>query len=103
MTFSTLSLPKVDSQGDRPSAFRAAEWLSLVAAPVFAVMAVLTGIHGGSMPDMICSVMSDPSPLNGMVPMYVLMSVFHVTPWLKLISKWRTGTRAVGFAHEGGM
>lgn len=103
MTLSTLSLPEVDSQGHRPSAFRAAEWLSLGAAPVFAVMAVLTGIHGGSMPDMICSGMPDLSPLSGMAPMYVLMSVFQVTPWLKLISKWRTGTHAVGLAHVGGM
>jgi hypothetical protein len=30
-------------------------WLSLAAAPTFAIMALLTGIHGGSMPDMRCS------------------------------------------------
>lgn len=103
MTLSTLPLPQVGSQGHRPSAFHAADWLSLGAAPVFALMAVLTGIHGRSMPDMICSAMPNPLPLGGMVPMYVLMSVFHVTPWLKLISKWRSSTRAVGLAHEAGM
>jgi hypothetical protein len=30
------------------------------------------------------------SPLSGMVPMYALMSAFHFTPWLKLISRWRS-------------
>jgi hypothetical protein len=103
MTLGTLYLPKVDSRGDGTPSFRAAEWLSLGAAPVFAVMALLTGIHGGGMPDMICSAVQDPSPLGGMVPMYVLMSVFHVTPWLKFISSWRTGARAVDLTHEGGM
>ena len=57
--------------------------LSLAAAPVFGIMALLTG---GGMPDMLCSVTHDASPLSGMVPMYVLMSIFHSSPWLKLIS-----------------
>jgi hypothetical protein len=33
------------------------------------------------------------SPLNGMVPMYLLMSAFHSAPWLKLISRQRSGVR----------
>ena len=69
----------------------AASWLSLAAAPTFAVVAVLTGIHDGSMPDMLCSGMQDASPLTGMVPMYLLMSAFHLTPWLRLFS--RRGSR----------
>jgi len=62
-------------------------WLSLAAAPTFATMALLTRIHGGA-PDMICAAMGA-SPLNGMAPMYLLMSVFHLAPWLKLISGQR--------------
>jgi hypothetical protein len=31
-------------------------------------------------------------PLAGMVPMYLLMSAFHLTPWLKLIAGRRSGT-----------
>jgi hypothetical protein len=50
-------------------------------------MALLTGIHRGSMPDMLCSATHDLTPLTGMVPMYVLMSIFHSPPWLKLISR----------------
>ncbi|AJD40173.1 hypothetical protein C9413_20170 [Rhizobium sp. SEMIA 4085] len=67
-----------------------ADWLSLAAAPTFAVMAVLTSVSGGT--DMICSAASHTSPLTGMVPMYVLMSAFHLAPWLKLLSSRRSGT-----------
>jgi len=59
----------------------AADWLSLAAAPTFAIMALLT-LAGGA-PDMLCSA----SPLTGMVPMYLLMSAFHAAPWLKLLSR----------------
>jgi hypothetical protein len=64
--------------------------LSLAAAPTFAMMALLSGIHGGSMPDMLCSAAHDASPLTGMVPMYLLMSAFHLTPWLRLLSRRRS-------------
>jgi len=63
-------------------------WLSLAAAPTFAMMALLTRIHGGSMPDLLCSATQDASPLTGMVPMYLLMSAFHLAPWLRLLSRW---------------
>ncbi len=69
----------------------AADWLSLAAAPTFAIMALLTGVFDGGMPDMLCSAAHDASPLNGMVPMYLLMSAFHSAPWLKLISSRQRG------------
>jgi hypothetical protein len=69
-----------------------AEWLSLAAAPTFAIMALLTRIHGGGMPDLLCSAIHGTSPLTGMVSMYLLMSAFHLTPWLRLISHLRRGT-----------
>ena len=67
----------------------ASNWLHLAAAPTFAIMALLTAVDGGAK-DMLCSTMHDASPLTGMVSMYVLMSIFHSRPWLKLISGWRT-------------
>jgi hypothetical protein len=67
----------------------AADWLSLAAAPTFAIMALLTGVLGGGPLDMLCSA----SPLSGMVPMYLLMSAFHSAPWLKLISSRRSDAR----------
>ena len=45
-----------------------AEWLGLAAAP-------------------------GASPLSGMALMYLLMSAFHLAPWLKLISSRRCGAR----------
>jgi hypothetical protein len=57
----------------------AADWLSLAAAPTFAAMALVTAVNGG---DMLCAA----SPIGGMVPMYLLMSVFHVGPWLRLLA-----------------
>jgi hypothetical protein len=69
----------------------AAGWLSLAAAPTFAIMALLTSVLGNGAPDMLCSAMHGTSPLSGMVPMYLLMSAFHSAPWLKLISGRRSG------------
>lgn len=68
----------------------AADWLHLAAAPSFAAMALLTGFLDGGSPDMLCSA-SRASPLGGMAVMYVLMSVFHVTPWFRLMSRCRGG------------
>ena len=67
------------------AALNLANGLYLAAAPTFAVMALLTAVHGGGPLDALCSV--DPaSHLGGMVPMYLLMSAFHAAPWLKLIA-----------------
>ena len=61
-----------------------AGWLSLAAAPTFALMALLT--HFGSGPlEALCSTGTS-LHLGGMVPMYLLMSAFHSAPWLKLIA-----------------
>jgi hypothetical protein len=65
----------------------AADWLSLAAAPTFAIMALLTSVLGGGMPDILCAAAQDASPLSGMALMYLLMSAFHLAPWLKLFSR----------------
>lgn len=67
------------------AALRAADWLSLAAAPTFALMAVIAGIPGGGAHQMSCSAVAHMSPLTGMVPMYALMSAFHATPWLRVV------------------
>jgi hypothetical protein len=62
------------------------DWLSLAAAPTFATMALLTGIHDSGMPGFLCSAAQGGSPLTGMVPMYLLMAAFHARPWLGLLA-----------------
>ena len=68
---------------------RAARWLGLVAMPVFAAMALLTGISDGNAADLICSSAHGASSLGGMASMYLLMAVFHSPPWLKLVRRRR--------------
>jgi len=71
-----------------------ARWLGLAAAPTFAVMALWTGFFSGH-PDMLCMAMQGSSPMSGMTVMYLLMSAFHLSPWLKLVFSRRDG------AHRG--
>lgn len=71
------------ASSSRP-AVNAAGWLGLAAAPTFALMAWISAV--GS-PDMtMCSATSAVVPINDMALMYVLMSLFHLLPWMKLLS-----------------
>ena len=65
------------------AALGVADWLHLAATPAFAAMALLTAFSGG---DMLCGAAS---PLGGMMPMYLLMSAFHLPPWLRLMAHHR--------------
>jgi hypothetical protein len=69
-----------------------ARWLGLAATPTFAVMAVLTAGLGGGPAEMLCAAGHGLS-LGGMVPMYLLMSAFHASAWLRLISERRRAIR----------
>ncbi|GGC65512.1 hypothetical protein GCM10011504_49380 [Siccirubricoccus deserti] len=61
-----------------------AGWLCLAATPSFAAMALLAGVTGRSPMDALC-IAEHGSSLTGMVPMYLLMSAFHASPWLRLM------------------
>ncbi|MBZ9797682.1 hypothetical protein [Mesorhizobium sp. ES1-4] len=68
-------------------ASRIADWLCLAAAPTFALMALLSCLQGGDAA-MLCmgaSPLSGPT-LTGMPAMYLMMSAFHLAPWLRVIS-----------------
>ncbi len=54
-------------------------WLALAAAPTFAVMALRAG---DGMPAM-CATGPGVLPIGGMTAMYLLMTVFHLSPWLR--------------------
>ncbi|MGL4291575.1 MAG: hypothetical protein ACRCVA_34810 [Phreatobacter sp.] len=66
----------------------AIDGLCLAAAPAFAIMALLTGVLD-SPADILCSATQHGPRLSGMVPMYLLMSAFHLPPWLRLLSSLR--------------
>jgi hypothetical protein len=68
----------------RIAGLSAGDCLMLAATPIFATMALLTACGSGA--ETICSAMGA-SPLNGMAPMYALMSVFHAPAWFRLIAK----------------
>lgn len=58
-----------------------ADWLSLAAAPMFALMAVLS--LGDD--DLVATcTQAEPPLLSGMAPMYALMAAFHLVPWFRL-------------------
>jgi hypothetical protein len=80
----------IRAESGHAAAPHAADWLTLPAAPTFAIMALLTGFFGGGKADVLCAATQDASPLSGMVTMYLLMSAFHSAPWLKLISSRRS-------------
>jgi hypothetical protein len=65
-----------------------AGWLGLAAAPTLALLALWTAFFSGHA-DMACMAMQGSSPISGMTVMYLLMSAFHLSPWLKL-TKWRS-------------
>lgn len=63
----------------------AAGWLALAASPTFALMAAATA--GGGTPVPLCGAVSGLPPEGGMAAMYLLMSIFHLSPWLKLAAR----------------
>ncbi|WDR01633.1 hypothetical protein PSQ19_12770 [Devosia algicola] len=60
-----------------------ATWLSFAASPAFALMA---WISANDVQAMICASGPDGLPIGGMPFMYLLMSLFHVPPWLRFVS-----------------
>lgn len=69
----------------RPILRRLVAWLRIAATPTFAAMAVVCQATAGHNMLPICG-MGAPV-LAGMAPMYLLMSLFHSPPWLKLAGK----------------
>lgn len=63
----------------------AAGWLGLAASPVFALMAWISA--GDVSQTLICSSAQGLLPVGGMTWMYLLMGLFHLSPWLKRASR----------------
>lgn len=74
-----------------------AGWLGLAAAPTFLGMAWVVAGHA-TMP---CSSGSGLLPLDGMASMYLLMGLFHLPPWLRLVSARGAGAGQPQCPHAG--
>lgn len=59
-----------------------ARWLGLAASPTFALMALIAAVDAP--PLALCAAGIRMLPIDGMTAMYGLMSLFHLSPWLKL-------------------
>jgi hypothetical protein len=70
--------------------------LALAASPTFALLALIAANDGPM--HALCSSGSSPIPVDGMTAMYLLMSLFHLPPWLNLA--WR-GPRGATANHQG--
>lgn len=81
-------MPREGTALPRPSG--ASEWLALAAAPVFLTMAGLAGLPAEGPLRTLCSGEVG-TGLAGMVPMYLLMSLFHAEPWLRVSGLLRRG------------
>ncbi len=75
------------------AAGKAGGWLALAASPGFALMALAAGLTPpapmANCPAMADGAMAGGLSLTGMVPMYLLMSLFHAGPWLRLMARRR--------------
>ena len=61
------------------------DWLGLAAAPTFALMGGITAVTSPGVT--ICTTAASPwAPFGDMALMYLLMGLFHLPPWLRLLS-----------------
>jgi hypothetical protein len=58
--------------------------LAYAASPTFTLMALVTAHEPSGA--MLCSGATGMLPIDGMTMMYLLMSLFHLSPWLKLVA-----------------
>lgn len=71
------------------SAPKVAGYLSLAASPTFAIMALASAFTDRGPAGAFCGSGPGGWPVDEMAVMYLLMSAFHVSPWLRL--RRRTG------------
>ncbi|WP_163268867.1 hypothetical protein [Chelativorans alearense] len=61
-----------------------AGWLAYATSPTFALMGLIAASDATG--NALCSVVPSILPIDGMTAMYLLMSLFHLPPWLRLFS-----------------
>jgi hypothetical protein len=63
-----------------------AKWLCLAATPTFAIMALMTGVLGGGPDGYALLDRAWVSTDRNGPDVYIVMSAFHLAPWLKPLS-----------------
>jgi hypothetical protein len=94
-TSSTADKPGLSAWQPRGSA----GWLGLAASPTFALMAWIAA--NDATPIAFCASASHILPVDGMTTMYLLMSLFHLSPWFKLASEPRATARLTDNPSKG--
>ena len=64
-----------------------AVWLRFAATPTFALMAWISAVSSQGITMTMGSAASPLVPIDDMVLMYLLMGLFQLSPWLKLLSR----------------
>jgi len=82
-----VRIPPVFDSSTRTFSARALRLLCLAPTPTFALLGLLCAAQEGSLESLVCSAGHGSSPLTGMVSMYLLMSVFHSAPWIRMIAQ----------------
>ena len=83
-----MTTSAVTNESTGPGQMRgAAGWLAIAASPTFALMALIAANDASRMA--LCASGASSLPVDGMTAMYLLMSLFHLPPWLKLASAGR--------------
>jgi hypothetical protein len=98
MSESCIDEAVVASTRHYPLTQHIASCLAMAAAPTFAAMAIITALSASDGIATICG--ANPSWLGGMVPMYLLMGIFHSAPWLTLIGRRLIGERTAPAAFS---
>lgn len=94
-----MTMPATFANGKWPAsgARGVAGWLCLAASPAFAAMAWI----GPGDPMALCASGPGMPPMDGMTAMYLLMSLFHLPPWLVLVSRRGTVAPPLNSQTEG--
>jgi hypothetical protein len=71
---------------------RVADSLCLGAAPMFGIMAVISGVSGAHAAP-FCGALHDGVAQGGMTWMYALMGIVHLVPWIRLLANARQSVR----------